>query len=102
MPTKYPTTERVTTSRLALDDEVLVRARRSDFIPLQGAYETTGYHAWSNPLPVGRYRVTAEPLAYHKPSGRKASRYYLVALRNAEDVEFMADVSSVQRWNRVV
>lgn len=99
MPTKYPQTERVPSGRLVLDDEILVRARQSDHIPLQGS-EATGYHAWGPGVPPGRYRVVSYEI-YWKQGGRKASRYYLVSLRGADGALHVADVSSVQRWNRV-
>lgn len=100
MASKYPPTERTTSGKLVLGDNLLIRERGSDTL-WQRRVEGLDYQS----VPPGRYELVSfeSYLSGGGGYGRRASRYYLLDLRSVTTGErFTADVSAVNRVNRVV
>lgn len=92
---KYPRSERATASRLRGGDEILVRDRGADFLPLQEwTFESRAH------LPTGIFEVVSVT-PFWKTSGRRDVRYYRVHVVNGAG-DFTVEVSAVQRFNVVV
>jgi hypothetical protein len=100
MPTKYPTTDRVTAGRLIEGDQLLVRNRATDQLELANQDEVPFLDR--ERLAPGIY--TVRKVTSHLVAGwSKSSRYYTLTLVNdrPERLTFEVTISSVQRLNRV-
>jgi hypothetical protein len=93
---KYPSTERVTAASLLVGERILIRERGSDRLPLKPVYPETQYGA----VPTGTHEV-AKVSHWHRRSGRKYVRYYDIELIDVAGGRCTAEVSSVQRLNRI-
>lgn len=108
---KYPTTERVSSGQLKVDDLLLVRNRQSDRILLPGTTWVQGEGFVADPanngeieVPAGLHRVLTVTSTLERSNySRRARRVYQVVLQFSDDsTRRVIERDQTTRVNRVV
>jgi hypothetical protein len=88
---KYPPSQRVSASRLAIGDSILIRERQADQPP----------GGWNDPFPTGVWLV--DDISSELTTGhRRAQRSYKVWVTHPSGTQRVITAAPVYRFNKVV